>query len=448
MYIFLRRQNTSFSSFLGALFFTFSPIAFGRALGHLDLLSYFIFPLAYLALEAIKRKQTSIVVLSIIMLISYSITPIYFFLLSLSLMFYSFLWSILDFKKKLSLFVIVVSSFIITIIVLIPVVKDYIIGIKNGSYFLLGKDWIGYHDLLSILVPNEFSLLGFFTKETFIRILEIDNPLNSSHRLPITLIVLICFLSLQLKLKTGIPPKLRNKLIVWFLLFLTFLLLNAGRYIKFFSIKLESPLFYLVNYFFPLMRSYSFSYFLTVALFAAVVIFTTMFDLYLKRFNKKRKIIITLFVSSLFLVLEGIPISYPLYKIDFSFINFLSSYKNYLGNDTTILNIPIHYSKNAFFQTYHEKPILDGYPSRINLNSLQILNQIDLYIYENRIEDLRTLFQNYRVKFILISWKAYVEVPKILHFKTLTKPEVFYNITGNILEPLYQSSSISMFIVK
>jgi hypothetical protein len=79
------------------------------------------------------------------------------------------------------------------------------------------------------------------------------------------------------------------------------------------------------------------------------------------------------------------------------------------------------------------------------LNSLQILNQIDLYIYENRIEDLRTLFQNYRVKFILISWKAYVEVPEILHFKTLTKPEVFYNITGNIIRtslPIFEHLNV------
>lgn len=76
---------------------------------------------------------------------------------------------------------------------------------------------------------------------------------------------------------------------MWFILFLVFLSFAAGRYIKFFQLKVESPFFYLIHKFVPILRSYGYSYFLVISLFALVVIFSIIYEKYLKLFRENSK---------------------------------------------------------------------------------------------------------------------------------------------------------------
>jgi len=117
-------------------------------------------------------------------------------------------------------------------------------------------------------------------------------------------------------------------------------------------------------------------------------------------------------------------------------------------NDTkAIFNVPVHYSKNIFYQTFFEMPILDGYPSRANLNSLKIINRLDAYLTEGKINETRKLLHSIGVKYVIINWKGNINIPEVSHLSILINPEKFYNVSKDILEPLYSSPEVSFFRV-
>jgi hypothetical protein len=140
----------------------------------------------------------------------------------MSLISYSLLKSLIN--SKYNIFAFAVTSFILSLIILLPVTIEYIRSTIEQSYFLLSKEWIGYHEILSVLLPNEYSFLGRFTRVRMKEILHLDYFYNSSHYLPLFPIFLSLLLYIILKISgVKIIKKTKLEIITWFIMFLLFL---------------------------------------------------------------------------------------------------------------------------------------------------------------------------------------------------------------------------------
>jgi len=49
-------------------------------------------------------------------------------------------------------------------------------------------------------------------------------------------------------------------------------------------------------------------------------------------------------------------------------------------------------SQRMFLQTYHEKPILDGYPTRARLSSFKTINTLEEHLSANRVDEVKNFF--------------------------------------------------------
>jgi hypothetical protein len=145
------------------------------------------------------------------------------------------------------------------------------------------------------------------------------------------------------------------------------------------------------------------------------------------------------------LFLEGTPLQYPICSLDFSTPQFLLSHSEILNTTKAVMNIPVHYSYNVFLQTYHEKPILDGYPSRAYLNSFKVINLLDTYLSNNETEKYIGLLSSLGVKYIIVNWDGNIDIPETSHLHILTNPKKFYESSLSTLELVYNSSKTSIF---
>lgn len=100
----------------------------------------------------------------------------------------------------------------------------------------------------------------------------------------------------------------------------------------------------------------------------------------------------------------------------------------FISNDSlknqnfTILSLPFFKnSKELYLQIYHEKPIIGGYISRYNLNSIQDIKKLEEYIKEKEIEKFYTFLRDHKVRYIVVYDKNIENLNYVLGKTPLTK---------------------------
>jgi hypothetical protein len=76
-----------------------------------------------------------------------------------------------------------------------------------------------------------------------------------------------------------------------------------------------------------------------------------------------------------------------------------------IHQDFTILNIPhIANTQGMYFQTIHQKKIIDGYISRIPLEFKETLKLIEILVSDGKKEELEKLLKQLNVKYIIVNY--------------------------------------------
>jgi hypothetical protein len=138
-----------------------------------------------------------------------------------------------------------------------------------------------------------------------------------------------------------------------------------------------------------------------LALFSLILILSYLVSKIAFKFKKKSNLLI-FFLVVLFL-LEYFPFFYSsYYHVNVpQLIYSLSLSHEYFS----ILNIPHEANtQGMYLQTIHKKRILDGFVSRRDFDSMEILEKIKNFIVTNNIEKLQNLLKENKVKYIILNY--------------------------------------------
>jgi len=386
--------NKKFVSFLGGCIYAFSPYVVSKALGYFNLLSVEWIPLALLitlkTLENVTFKR--VILVSFLLIVLFFTDFHYFYYYFFIVMFFL----IFNFKKiKLGNFLFFGSSILISLIILsiiyLPGISSYL---KEKQSYV--RNYFQTITWYNFFLPSPFTMIYKFFPEDVIRLyaaspvyMIVDSVVYYGISF-IFLTLLFLFLCIKEKINTN-----EIHFLIALFLFSSFLALGNSTLP---SLVVNNILRKVLPFFDLLAVPARHSF---LSLFSFISIFSYLLYNFL---NKRRKYQMGFFtlLTILFLV-EYFPIKYNYYyRVDLlSIVSQLSL----THQDFTILNIPhVANTQGMYFQTIHQKRILDGHISRVPLKSKETLELVEILTKYGEKEELEKLLKQLNVKYIIVNY--------------------------------------------
>jgi hypothetical protein len=353
--------------------FSISPFNYSSALGHLSMLSVFVFPLTVLAF---LRKNKVLLILSL--LLSFMVRLEYFLYMFFLLPTISFVFFGFDKNAWKVLFL---SFFISLTIFFVFFHPSLILYIKSPHTFRFMNKEI-YLEPWALFLPNPLSLdVLWVPREVFSKVLFSSYYTGDESLKGIGWISLILlFYSLYIVIKNKVRFKIQKKLfisafIIYFLLF--------------------TPIFDLILSF-P---------FLDVIRVKSRIVMISIFLIYLgisitlKEVKLSDEIILVLLVIHLIL---SLPINFPTTKI----YNIENLHNVIIENNVTVLNVPC-LPIGYYLQTIHKKPTIDGLFLRAEPEATYFYYQL-LESCKNDSERFKNMLSEVNFKYVIIT-RPYIE---------------------------------------
>lgn len=389
-------------SILVSLIFGFTPFLSHRVIGHYTYTPIYFFPLAFLIINQfleIKTKKNKLFLsmafglfLAFVLLSNFY----YFFMIILGILAFIGYFVFYDGKKIFKFFISNLRYLITTTVVFSFLLIPWFISVFQLSKTGVQSATPGFGgaitlsaDVLSFFTPSEynpvykniFSYLSFripyFTKYN-------DFFLNSWERFvyPGVIILISYFSIIFLKALKKFPQSLWNKIKGYFYISLVFAALMLGPFLKIFNrwfINLDGvavvfPLPFLIFHYIPGLSSLRApSRFTPIFIFLACIVTAYIFDFLIEKINKKRSVILIIFLFIIFFVDQ-------FYIIPTEFNREIpAKIYNDLKNKprATVLEIPftlrdgfqymgfVHAIQPVAGQLIHKKPIIGGYMARV-----------------------------------------------------------------------------------
>lgn len=387
-------KNYLISSALG-FFYGFSAYNFGKAAGHLDLQTTFIFPLILFTLYKLtneNKRKWLLLTGSLIGLTAY-IAQYYFLFVFILFIFYllvSFIFKKIDLRQFLifSLTITFLAS-----IIAFPYVWYFLTEMSSNKIIYDEVSLVGIThsvediSLIDYFLPIPFSLLSNLYN---FNLLRTNVNWTMLPEITISFIVLIVFLASRLKVHT---LKKNVEVKIYLILIILFLLLSLGPEVKLTKqIKLVPNYVYSIFYYcFP-----AFNAVLSPARFSIIVFAILIFLLItiLNQVKIRKNIYLVFLVILVAYFLETYPI-YFFYSPSFIEIGKKIEYAVKNSNTSSVIDIPP--SRFAmYFQIFHEKPIEDveaEYVGRVNSDYIKgTYEKIDRLISCEECDDIFKIY--------------------------------------------------------
>jgi hypothetical protein len=374
-------------SLLIGFLFSVSPFNYSSALGHLTMLSVFVFPLTTFFL---LKKNKLILTLSLIL--TFLIRLEYFFYLFFLLPLISIVFEGFNRKILKFLFLPLVVSLMVFVIIYFPAIATYI---KSPSPFQ-SKEKENHLEPWTLFLPNPFSLpILIFPKKVFTTTLLSsfytgDESIKGIGIIPTTLFLYSLYLTI--KNKTNPKFKVQKKLFLLALL-IYFLILTP-----IIDILLQLP-------FFNSIRVKSRIFIISIFLIYVAVSLT------LNKVKIKTSFLFLLLLSHLII---SIPINFPTTKI----YNIEGVQRIKSDFDVTVLNVPC-VPFGYYLQTIHKKPTVDGLFTRAEQEATKFYFEL-LKSCEENPEKFKQYLNQIHLKYVI------VQQPYINWIKTDKCIELYY----------------------
>ena len=376
-------------AFISGIAFAFCPYHFGHALGHLNLLSIEWIPFYVLFfIKIFQENKKSNSILTGIFLSINSLTDwqygIFLIIFSILYLIYRYLIE-RNIKFDRSLLSKLALFSMIFILITLPFVFPLISDSRQYSFIFKSEDMQPYF----YIIPNFMNpLWGNFFHYLLPNVGFAENMMFLGYT-----IIFITLIGIRRTFK---------KTKFWIISLIFFFLISLNPRLDLFGIKFMSPLYSLFYYLFPFFSYISIvNRFSILVMFSLIVIFSFALENIMKKFKGNfhgfPKDMIYYIISILILV-EFLSIPYPLSNAKIPEVAY--EIKN---QSTTILNLP--FSPNPYslyLQTVHEKKLLNGYISRPQNSSMDLLNNIHNLLISGKFQDVSDILSFYNVKYITL----------------------------------------------
>jgi hypothetical protein len=392
-----------YASYLTGIIFTFSPYHLGQTLGHLNLIS--IGGIPFYILFLFKLRDTTNLkyafVAALFLLVSTFLGCFYYTFILFVFTIVFILYDILlkrkvDFNRKFicGLALIPVIFLLVSGIVTIPMFYESLSGKHTYAEVSLNEQINYSADLINFLIPGMDNY--FFGKYSKNIAYNFDINLGGAENRVYVGYTIIGILVFSFY-------KYRNKMlkhVLWLLLTGTFIILSLGPMLKImgttaftqYDVGIPLPGF-LIRYFpggtvFQAFSRFAVITYLGLGLLAAFGLKYIIENVNIIRKHKALPIFLMVVLSSL-IIMEYNMSPYPS-RYDPYVPQIYYQLKD-MDNEFSILTLPAHYTivgRYMYFSTVSEKPLVDGYLSRVNLEEKQKLHDISIvkltdYLFEN-----------------------------------------------------------------
>jgi hypothetical protein len=381
--------------FLGGCMYAFSPYVVSKALGYFNLLSVQWFPLALLLTFTTIRKSTfkKVMLLTIILIALFFADFHYFYYYIIFIVFYV-LFNLKKIRPKN--FIGFLSSIFFTSIILsliyLPAFSQYR---KAKQEYV--RDYFQTITIYNYFLPSPFTILYRLFPANFLSFYYLSGNYMWVDSVVYLGIGYLFLLSILLFYFIKENRKELKDLYFLFGVFLFSILIALGSSSTV-SLLLNNLLRKTLPFFdlMPTPARHSF-----LALFSLILILSYLVSKIAFKFKKKSNLLI-FFLVVLFL-LEYFPFFYSSYyhvNMPQLIYSLSLSHENF-----SILNIPHQgNTQGMYLQTIHKKRILDGFVSRCDFDSTEILEKIKNFIVTNNTEKLQNLLKENKVKYIILNY--------------------------------------------
>jgi len=386
-----------YASYLAGIVFTFSPFHLGHTLGHLNLISLGGIPFYILFLFKF-RDTTNLryaVFAALFLLLSTFLGSFYYTFILFVFTIFFLLYDILlkrkiDFNRKIIYGLVLIPAIFLIVsgMVTIPMLYTSLSGENIYAEMSLNDQIDNSADIINFLVPGADNY--FFGKE--IQSIGYDFGLDfggAENRVYVgyTVVGLLVFSFI----------KYRNKMlkhVSWLLLTGTFVILSLGPMLKITGSTVGVPLpGFLIRYLpggiiFQAPSRFAVITYLGLGLLAAFSVKYVIENVNMIRRHKVLPIVLIAVLSSL-VIMEYNMSPYPS-RYD-SYVPQIYYQLKEMDEDFSVLTLPAHYTlvgRYMYWSTVSEKPLVDGYLSRVDLEKKQELHDISIvkftdYLFED-----------------------------------------------------------------
>jgi hypothetical protein len=394
-------------SFLGGIYFGFSNYMYAKIIGQLNLTAIFVFPiLIFLLLKLLERKEKILKLFYLmfslfIFYVFVFFTDLYYFSFTLIITFIFLLFFLIKKHDILSFMVILATL----IFVLISLSKLIFIMFEFSSKrcescIIELKDVLHLPSLINYLSFSPFSLFGKYNyylnlnPSYHLKPGNLFSYADSIISLPWSLTFpLLIVTSLLMFKRVYFSKREKELLFLFFLVSIIFFVLSSGPEI----LHRENLVFEIYHKISPYIRvSTRFS---IVVLLSLIIIFMILLNKLIKKDRKFTLFIPLLMVAS---YVETFPQNFFFITFDLPPPSVIYTIKSDKEN-ITILNIPPEWANSfsMYFQTIHEKKILDGYISRRDTESIYSLVMLKEFIRNKDVEGLLKFLKEQNTRYII-----------------------------------------------
>lgn len=394
--------ENNYISIICGYIYAFNPYIKGHLLGHMNLLTTWIIPMYIIFfIRFYKYKSYKYIFLCALFLILAHLSDYYYlymlFIFSFLFVIYNFIKDKFEFEYKY--FIRLISIFIIYFTVMLYFIYGIIDSKLSGKY---ADNWnadFWSPDVFTFIIPGpQFNISNIF-KDNLI----INNIWNNSHIgaenqnfLGYTLIF-ICIIGLFYIIKNK-KKDLFNRIKFWIFLFIIMVIFVCGTQLKYFGniYDISLPYYYIYDLL-PLLSNSG--RFMILVFLSLSLIFGVVLEFIIRNLPSiKKNIFLSLIVIVIFIEYMWIPFPLIAYNVS-PFYDYLSKEEgDYIVYDLTkkeswgyIRSSGMH----MYYQTIHNKKIIDGRISRNNIDLIKMVNGINNNIkYEQ--------FKLYNIKYIIV----------------------------------------------
>lgn len=413
--------KNKFASFLSSYILVFSPYMMGHGLGHLNLIAIQWIPAFLLSFFIFHEKQSiKSIIFSSIFLSLIIVTNSYQTVFLLLFIFIYLIFNILNKNIKLTknyLFKLT-SIFALTLFLIFPFIYGYVTAFFSGLYHGNHNVTVWTPDIVMFLIPGKGStwiklLFDYLVQQEWVHRVVRSANFGSENEIYFGYSLLILMFFGLYKVKT-------KEIWMWFITFITFLVLALGVTIKFIGYVpgIKLPYYYIYEKLPLVSVPGRFDLFIvfSLAMIAGYVI------VYLSNVlsSKKQKIIFTIIFLLIFLDFQQIPYRTHKLKIPDIYYQFSQDTEDYAIFDISRGNwgIPM------YLQTIHKKKLLNAYISRsekrlssyletepIISDIFNILLERDINVNSDWTSQAIAKLSSLKVKYVIFSQKQKEVIP-------------------------------------
>ena len=410
-------------SFIGGFSFGFSTYFWGKALGQLDLASIFIFPLFLISyikfINSTSLRQMTIwgFIISLNFLLSL-LVHYHYFIIMILLAVFLFMFDVMKIIKNLRLISISILVFLFSLLLISPFLLRF--GKIDYRDAIIPLDNVASVKLEDYFKPSPFSIIGLETNHIFYPWPEYSSLANVTSLGFTQLFIIICSIILHTIGKISLSKNFWK----FSFLLICFFILSLGPIINipFFNLRLPSPMYEFLYFYFPFFNTIGKVPKVNVlVMFLFNIIFCHSLYEISKKVNGARRNIIFVALTFFFVLIENFPIYYYFYSIPE--IPHLLKEK-----DIIIFEIPpLENFRGMYYQTIHENRLIGGYISRYPSTALTTMKSIEDYVKNSYRGELKEILRNLNLKYIIL-YKDYVtQDPKYLKILEAVKPLEIYS---------------------